>query len=172
MKSRFNIKKIVNLSAVAALYAIFTLITTPISYFGIQFRFSEILVLLVFFRKDYALSIIIGCFIANLVGPLGILDITLGVLQTIIAVLLISKSKNLFLSALYPVITMPIIALELHLAINLGLMEPVPFWILLVTTMAGEAVVMILFAYPIMRLLRKNKTFLELIDANRNVEEI
>lgn len=170
--NKVSVQRIVQLSAVAALYAIFTLITAPISYFGIQFRFSEILVLLVFFRKDYAISIIIGCFVANLFGPLGVLDITLGVLQTVVAVLLISRSKNLFLSALYPVITMPIIALELYLAINLGIIEPVPFWILLLTTFAGEAVVMILFAYPIMHILRKNHKFLELIDANRNVEEI
>ena len=167
-----NIKRLVNLSAVAALYAIFTIITAPISYMGIQFRFSEILVLLVFFRKDYAYSIIIGCFIANLFGPLGVLDITLGVFQTVVAVFLISISKNLFLSALYPVITMPIIAFELHLAINLGLMEPVPFWILVVTTILGEAVVLLVFGYPIMRMLRKNEALLNLIDANRNVEEI
>lgn len=167
-----SIKKLVTVSAVAALYAVFTLVTAPISYYGIQFRFSEILVLLVFFRKDYAYSIIIGCFVANLFGPLGILDITIGVFQTVVAVILISVSKNLFMSALYPVITMPIIAFELHLAINMGLMDPVPFWTLLVSTILGEAVVLLLFGYPIMRTLRKNRPFLQLIDANRNVEEI
>lgn len=167
-----SIRRLVMLSVVAALYAIFTLITAPISYLGIQFRFSEILVLLVFFRKDYAYSIIVGCFVANLAGPLGVLDITLGVFQTVVAVFLISISKNLFLSAIYPVITMPIIAFELHLAINLGMINPVPFWILLVTTIAGEAVVLLLFGYPIMRILRKNESFIQLIDANRNVEEI
>lgn len=54
-------KKVIRISLVAALYVALTLALSWISYGEIQFRIAEILVLLCFFRKDYAISMIIGC---------------------------------------------------------------------------------------------------------------
>lgn len=159
-----KVKDLLRLSAVSSLYILFTIVIYPISYGPIQFRISEVLVLLVFFRKDYGYSIIIGCLVSNLFSPLGYLDLIFGVTQTAITVFLISKSKNLFLSSIYPVITMPIIALELYL------LDVFPFWFGSLTTIAGEFLITVLIGYPIFRILRKNTNFLELIDANRNLE--
>lgn len=159
-----KVKQLVRLASVASIYVLFTIIILPLSYGPFQFRISEILVLLVFFRKDYGYAIIVGCFISNLFSPLGYYDLIFGVAQTVITVFLISKSNNLFMSALYPVLSMPIIAYELYL------LDVFPLWFGILTTMAGEFAITVLIGYPVFKTLRKNKSFLELIDANRNLE--
>ena len=68
-----TIKRITKLAAVAALYIVFTLIN-PFSFEMVQFRISEILILLCFYRRDYSYALIVGCFIANLFGPMGYAD--------------------------------------------------------------------------------------------------
>ena len=60
-----NIKNIVRISIIASMYIVFTIIN-PFSYNAIQFRISEILMMLCFFRKDYSIGLILGCFISNL----------------------------------------------------------------------------------------------------------
>jgi len=159
-----NLSRLIKISAVAAIYVVVTILTWSISYKEIQFRFAEILVLLCFFRKDYKYAIIIGCLISNFFSPMMLYDIFFGTLQTFVAVTLIANSKNLFVSSFYPVITMPIIALELFLALD------VPFLFGCLTTMLGEFAVVVLLGYPIFKLLSKNKEFLKLIEANQNVE--
>ena len=57
--------KIVRLAIIAGLYVALTWATLPLSYGLIQFRVSEILLLLCFYRKDYIYSLVLGCFIAN-----------------------------------------------------------------------------------------------------------
>ena len=66
----FQTKNLVRLALVAALYAALTLALPGLSFGAIQFRFSEILVLLCFYRKDYSISLILGCFIANCFSPM------------------------------------------------------------------------------------------------------
>lgn len=46
-----NIKRIVISALIAALYATLTIALAPISYLGVQFRISEIMVLLAFYKK-------------------------------------------------------------------------------------------------------------------------
>ena len=46
-----TIRRITKLAAVAALYVVFTIIN-PFSYDMVQFRVSEVLVLLCFYRRD------------------------------------------------------------------------------------------------------------------------
>lgn len=157
-----TIKHMVKLALVSAVYIVFTVIVAPISYGVIQFRFTEVLVLLCFFRKDYGIAMIIGCFIANLFSPILIYDLTFGTFHTVLSVLLVGSSKKLWLATLYPVLLMPIIGLELSLALDL------PFVLTTLTCMLGEAAVVILIGYPIMSLLRKNNGFLQLIEANQN----
>lgn len=55
-----NIKFIAESAIIAALYVALTWIFSPISYGPIQFRISEILVLLVVLNPKYALSLILG----------------------------------------------------------------------------------------------------------------
>ncbi|HPN60864.1 MAG TPA: QueT transporter family protein, partial [Bacilli bacterium] len=77
MQVRFFIK----MALVASIYVVLT-IWNPFSYTEIQFRISEVLVLLCFYRKDYIYALTIACIIANFFSPLGIIDVVLGSLAT------------------------------------------------------------------------------------------
>ena len=82
-------KKITRIGVVAGLYAALTLALGFISYGPIQFRISEVMTLLPLFGKEYILSLTIGCFLANIIGPYGVADIVLGTLATFISVYLV-----------------------------------------------------------------------------------
>ena len=79
---------------IAALYAAFTIAIAPISYGPIQFRFSEILVLLCFFNKKYTIGLTLGCLLANLYSPTASLDIPFGTAATLVACVGIMFSKS------------------------------------------------------------------------------
>ena len=79
-------KKITRVGVVAGLYAALTLALGFISYGPIQFRIAEVMTLLPLFGKEYILSLTIGCFLANVIGPYGLPDIILGTLATFISV--------------------------------------------------------------------------------------
>ena len=72
-------------AAVAAVYAALTMCLAPISYGAVQFRVSEALCILPFFFPYTAWGLYVGCLIANLLSPVGILDIVFGSLATLLA---------------------------------------------------------------------------------------
>ena len=148
--------RIVSMNAmVACLYAVATLIISPIAYGGIQLRISEILIFLAFYNRQYIPGLVIGCFIANLASPMGVWDITFGTLATFIAVYLISRQKSLFISALIgAMVNGIIIGLELHLSLGL------PLVINALYVFIGEYLVLLL-GIPVYRAIEKNKVFFD-----------
>lgn len=107
-----TVQRLVKTAIIAALYAVVTFVLAPISYGPIQFRVSEIMVLLAFFDPFYILGLTIGCFIANILGPNGLMDIIFGTLATFISVYAISltekfvrnKKVSLVVASLWPTI--------------------------------------------------------------------
>ena len=79
-------KRIVITAAIAALYAVTTLVIAPLSFGSYQFRISEVLVLLALFDPLYIGGLTLGCFIANMLGPNGMMDIIFGTIATFISV--------------------------------------------------------------------------------------
>ncbi len=155
-----KIKNICRLSLIAGMYVVLTIIN-PFSYDAIQFRISEILLFLCFFKKDYSIALIIGCFIANLFSPLLLYDLIFGTLATILTCLFMSHSKNIYIATLYPIVfNAIIIGFELYLAMN------TLFIINFIYVFIGEAVV-ILFGLIIFNKLKKSNKFLELIDSEK-----
>lgn len=158
-----KVKAIANNALVAAIYVGLTLLTSSFSYMGVQFRIGEILLLLVFFRKDYSIGLILGCLIANMFSPLGLPDIIFGTLATALSVLMISVSKNIYIAALYPVVFNGlIVGAELYFVFEY------PFWINAFTVALGELVVLIV-GVIIFQIIRKKPHFMEIIGANRNI---
>ena len=93
-KKYFNVKIIVANGLVAALYFAITVACTPLSYGVMQFRFSELLNLLVFFNPTYTLGLTLGCLLANLFS--SPMDIRVGTCTTFVAcILMIIYSKLL-----------------------------------------------------------------------------
>jgi len=135
------VKSLVFSAIVAALYAAVTIGLAPISYGPIQFRLSEILVLLAFVNRKYIPGLVLGCLLANLYSQLGVFDIIFGTLATYISVELISRTKNLFLASLWPVVVNGVvIGLLLNILFDLPLiltMGQVAFGEFVVVSIAG-----------------------------------
>lgn len=110
--SNNTVERLVKSAIIAALYAAVTFLLAPISYGPIQFRVSEIMVLLAFFDPFYIGGLTIGCFIANILGPNGLTDIIFGTLATFVSVYAISltgklakdKKGSLIIASLWPTI--------------------------------------------------------------------
>jgi len=85
MSTGINVRKIAFAGVVAALYAALTIVVAPISYGPIQFRIAEVLCILPFFFPFTVPGLFIGCVIANLLSPYGLLDIFAGSLASLLA---------------------------------------------------------------------------------------
>ncbi len=154
MKIELTTKNIVTIGLVAAIYAVLTLVLAPMSYGPIQFRVSEVLNLLAFVNPIFAPGIVLGCFIANLFSPLGMMDVIFGTTATLISVIMIVRSKKLWVASLWPVIFNGIIiGVELQYAFQ------VPFLVGAFQVALGEFVVVTLLGVPLFSALLKNAAF-------------
>lgn len=158
----FNAENLTRLALVAAMYVTLTLAIEPLSYGAVQFRFSEVLVLLCFYRKDYAPALILGCFIANMFSPFGLYDVIFGTLATAAAVLPMYHMKNIYLAALLPVVgNGVIVGIELYLCGE-------PLWFSMAAVAFGELAVVGIFGTVIFKLIfDKNPVMLRLIGSTR-----
>lgn len=157
-----NIKFIAESAIIAALYAALTWIFAPISYGPIQFRISEILVLLVVLNPKYAVSLILGCFIANTTSSLGWYDMLFGTLATTLAIIPMIYVRKMPIAALFPVISNAIIVpIELGLAFD---MWGAGFWYNVWTVGLGEFVVLYFLAIPVMSVISKNEALVSTME--------
>lgn len=94
------VKQITLAAAVAALYAV-------LSYFGnifgltfgvVQFRFAEALCVLPFLFPATAPGLFVGCLIANLLSPYGLIDVVCGSLASLLAAVITTKMPNKWLA--------------------------------------------------------------------------
>ncbi len=173
----FNLstKSLVINAMLAALYFVLTIASAPIAYGGVQFRISEILILLAFFNSDYILGIAFGTFIANYVGPFGLPDAIFGTLVSIIAMLLIAQTRKilgkkplaLFVASLFPVVLNAI-----YVAIIIMLVEQAPwntaqsweiFLPLAISVAFGEFVVVSIIGVIAFWSLQKNSAFQKIL---------
>ncbi len=172
-KMMIKIQSMTRNALIASLYVVLTL-TPPlnaISFYAIQFRISEALLILVWFHKDYAIGILIGTFFANIFGPLGAgfawLDAVFGTLTTLIALWMMTHVKPRLIGLLAPVLFN-----GLYLAIFLPLALALPYTlelitITLLTVSIGEAVVVYGLGVPLSLLIEKQPYLLKLI---RNID--
>lgn len=157
-----KLRDIVRLSIIASMYVVLTVIN-PFSYDAIQFRISEILIFLCFFRKDYSIALILGCFISNLFSAFMLYDIIFGTIATVLACICVMNSKNIFIAIIYPIIfNSLLVGLELSLVFNTSFLLNALF------VCIGETVVIIIGLIIFYRLSHR-KSFMELIKANQNL---
>lgn len=90
----------------AAAYAVLSYFGSifGITYGPIQCRFSEALCVLPFLFPETAWGLGIGCLIANVFSPYGLLDIVVGSCATFLAALLTARCKKKWLAPLPPVV--------------------------------------------------------------------
>ena len=153
-----SVSRLVKLGIVAAIYVALTLALSSLSYGNIQFRIAEALMLLCFYKKDYGISLIVGCLIANIFSPMFLWDMTFGTLATILAVICMIYSPNIYIASIFPVIFNGIIVgLELHFLYDL------PFVLSAIEVAVGEFVCVCIVGIIIFKLLEKNKKFMKML---------
>ena len=110
MSRKFILRKIAISGVIAALYVALTLAFQPISFYSVQFRISEALMLLPLLFPESWVGLAVGCLIANLLGTGVIWDVIFGTVASALAVIVVAQmgkasQKNIvkFLSPL-PVI--------------------------------------------------------------------
>ena len=94
-------KDIAIYAMIAALYFITTIIFSPISFGPVQFRVAEMLVMLCLFKKGAIAGVTIGCMIANLYSPMGIIDVIFGGLATLLICIFVNKTQKPFASVIF-----------------------------------------------------------------------
>lgn len=150
---------LVKSAAVAALYAVLTLLLPVASYGPIQFRFSEILVLLVFYNKRFIPGLVLGCAIANLFSPMMLFDVVFGTLSSYIAFKLMQRAKNLYIASIFPVLLVSVPAISTWLI----LASDEVFLVLLMQFMLSEFVMVSIIGVILFKLLEKNEGFMSYI---------
>lgn len=153
---RENTKKLVVTALVAALYATLTLALGFISYGQIQFRLSEIMILLAFIRKEYIVGLTLGCFLANVIGPYGVPDIIFGTLATLIsAILVYLTSKSIKKGALLIASLWPTIINGIMIGAMLNIFFGVPLVLGMLQVAFGEFVVITIVGIPFFKMVTK-----------------
>lgn len=143
---------------IGAVYAVLTILISPIAYGALQMRLTEIIVLLACYNKKYIPGLTVGCLLANLASPMGLYDICFGTAATLIACIGMYSVKNVFVGALIGgVVNGLLVGLELYLAFEL------PFLINAFYVFAGEIIVLIIGAF-IFKALEKNDSLMKIIE--------
>lgn len=165
-----NTEKLVLAAAIGALYAVLTMLLSPISYGPLQFRVSEVLCILPYFIPFTAWGLFFGCMIANLVSAAGILDVVFGSLATLCACLCMASfgkkdiAANRILACLMPVLWNGVIV-GVTLTVAVAGLNPIKefgaFCIYAGQVALGELGVMFVIGLPLMSYLPKQKFFRE-----------
>lgn len=96
--SQSRIREITAAGVIAAVYAVLTLALAPISFGVYQVRVAEALTVLPFLTRSAIPGLYVGCLLANIIGGLGMHDIIIGPLITLVAAVLTRWSRHLITS--------------------------------------------------------------------------
>lgn len=165
MKS--NIKKIVIVASVAALYTLLTYLSAALglAYGAVQFRLSEALMVLAIFSPEAVWGLALGCVLGNIASPLGIVDILCGTMATVLAALLIrfvaTKPKNdlvkcILVAMFTAVFNAVIIGAEIVLIMIPDKATVALFLLNGFQVLIGELVVCLAFCYPLLQAVKNN----------------
>ena len=169
--------RIANAAIVGAAYAVLTIVLAPISYAAVQCRVSEVLCILPFFIPYTAWGLFAGCLVANLFTG-NVFDILFGSLATLLAALLTARlgRKDASVPRQLLACFMPVIfnAVIVGAVITWGyeglniFAHPDVFAVNGAWVGLGEAVVLYVLGFPLMRYLPRIKYFREHLErANR-----
>ncbi|HOA15818.1 MAG TPA: QueT transporter family protein [Bacillota bacterium] len=155
-----GLRRLTRAGAIAALYVALCLALSPISYGPLQVRIAEAMTVLPMVWPEAMPGLAVGALIANLIGPVGAIDVIFGTLATLIAALVTMKFpwkaagyaapiliNGLIVGGYLPfVYGMPQVTLW-------GMDMTVPASMLAVA--AGEAVAVLGLGLPLLRIFRK-----------------
>ncbi|WP_180270708.1 QueT transporter family protein [Sporanaerobium hydrogeniformans] len=160
---KMTTQRIVKTAAIAAIYVALTLAFAFMSYGNIQFRLSEVMTLFAFFDPFYIPGLTLGCLIANLLGPNGILDAVVGTIATLISVILIALTGvkmrqsrvGIWIASIWPTLINAVM-----IGIMLNKLFELPLALTMLEVGIGEFVVITLAGVPLFKFLMKKHAIL------------
>lgn len=165
-----SVRRLTFAALIAAVYAVVTILTASFAYGPVQFRIAEALCILPFFLPFTTWGLFVGCVIANLLSPVGVMDVIFGSLATLgccLCTAAIGRGWDgrgwgrQILACLMPVVwNAVIIGLLLALFyVEEGKAKIVLFFLYGAEVGVGELAVMFILGLPLMRWLMKAKFF-------------
>ena len=131
---KLSVRKLARCGMVAALYVVLCMALQPFSYGAVQVRVAEALCLLPVFGAEYIFGVVLGCFLANLLGS-TIVDVIFGTLATLLTYKLRNiRFKGLAVAASLP----PVVFNAVIIGIEIAVMFPdptssAPLWLACIT---------------------------------------
>lgn len=157
--------KLVKMALIVAVYVAVTGVFAPISFGNIQFRISEILVLLVFVDVLYLVPLTVGCAISNfLFTTMGMVDVVCGTAATFLALVMIYFTKQLLMKKQFKNITIVLFVSSIWASIVNGFIIgaelyyvlQLPFWLSVVQVAVGEFVVVSIVGVMVFKYILSN----------------
>lgn len=143
--------KVARAGLVAAIYIVLCVVLQPISYGVVQFRFAEALTLLPILFPEAIPGLFLGALVANLLGPVGIVDVIGGSLTTLVAACCTYLFRNSILAYLSPVVLNAVfVSLYLHLFFKW------PYWATVLSIGLSEAVMVFTLGHLLITWLKKS----------------
>ena len=138
MNQNSSVRKLVRCGLVAALYVVLCMALQPFSFNAVQVRVAEALCLLPVFGTEYILGVVLGCFLANLLGS-TIVDVIFGTLATLLACLVTYQLRNIRFKGLALAASLPPVLFNaVIIGIEIAVMFPdpsssAPIWLACIT---------------------------------------
>lgn len=165
--------KMVNIAMIGALYAVITLVISPIAYGPIQFRISEMLTILPMFTPLAIPGLTLGCLLSNLIGaligvnPTGYIDAIVGSSATLISAIMsyyIGKScknwlKYIFVPMPAVIVNALVIGAEITFLFNQGQVFLKAFIANATSVFIGQLVICYTLGIILIIALNKNKLY-------------
>ena len=148
-------KYLIEASVIAAVYAVLTVVLSPISYGMMQVRISEALTVLPFFTPAAIPGLFVGCLVSNLISPYGLPDLVCGSLASLIAVIASYILRNRpILVPLPPVLANGVIVGAMLYYVYA---VPVSLPLSMLWVAAGQLIACYGIGYPLMKYLKRYK---------------
>lgn len=159
---RYHVKNLVQIALIASLYVVLSLCIAPFSYGPIQIRLSEMLNLLVIYDKKYIYAVTLGCALANLASPYGIVDVIFGSASTFVTLWIcyaVIRNMTSFIKKIWSVVTIVTLSM-VSIAGELYVLASAPFWMTYLTVAIGEFISLGIGAIILLWLNRKYPTII------------
>jgi len=161
MNQQLSTKRIAAVAMMAAMYVALVMALPWLSFGPFQVRVAEALAILPVFTPFAIIGVSLGCFIANLASPYGVIDTIVGTLASVIAGVITYRLRNIrfwglpILSALSPVIVNAVIIGAMLSITYTGSLNPVVFATYAISVGAGQMVACVALGLPLLKALER-----------------
>ncbi len=161
-----NTREVTLSAVIAAAYAALTLLLAPISYYQVQVRVADsLLALSLLFGWPSIVGVTVGCFIANILGPFGLVDAVGGSIANLVATLIGWKLRRNKLVSLVSmaVVVSAIVSSYLYALFN------VPYLVTFAYILAGSLISITGIGYVLLKALERTTRAIRLEAAVHNL---